>query len=192
MNRNISYKSQEEIFRGNADFYCPTTLKKLRTLILTMPLQYQIWPSDIQKFLIAEIGKPPKNNFNSPGFIEFYDYAKHLDERYSIYPNTMLSPKKLNRYYINNILALDENVLWKNLKRKKVEQFQMHEIFEIFENEGLPRNALHRCFGEELIIIEEGKTQSARQFVKEAEDDKTEKGAEYFTAEELEAQFGDK
>lgn len=191
MNRNISYRTQEEILRGYANFYAPDSLQRIRTEILATPIHLQNWPSYVKEILRREIGKPPKENYSSPGFIEFYDYIRLLEERYSIYPNTMLSPKQTNRYYVDNILALDEKILWKNLKRKKVEQLQMHEIFELFENEGLPRNALHRCFGEELIIIGEERSQSARQFVKEAEDEKSENGAEYFTAEELEAQFGD-
>lgn len=189
MNRNISYRTQEEIQRGYANFYSPECLLRIRAEFLATPIHLQNWPSYIKEILRREIGKPPKENYSSPGFIEFYDYIRLLEERYSIYPNTMLSPKQTNKYYIENILALDEKVLWKNLKRKHVERFQMHEIFEIFESEGLPRSALHRCYGEELIIIGEENTQSTRQFVGKLLSEKPTDEIQLFTNEELENLF---
>ncbi len=189
MNKNISYKSREEIQRGYANFYAPDSLLRIRAEFLATPIHLQNWPSYVKEILRREIGKPPKENYSSPGFIEFYDYIRLLEERYSIYPNTMLSPKQTNKYYVDNILALDEKILWKKLKRKQIERFQMHEIFELFEGEALPRSALHRCFGEELIIIGEEKTQSTRQFVENSLAEKPTDEIQRFTDEELENLF---
>lgn len=124
--------------------------------LLDKPIDEITSPLAIVEIIEKKQGKPKWGDTTSTeGWKEFYEYAKLIEERYSVFPYTLFEPKRKNKYYIDNIIALREKGGASRIKRSKLESLDNYQIMELFQTEtemAVPlRRALKHCYPTELV-----------------------------------------
>lgn len=127
-----------------------------RELMLSTPVTTMTAPSTIEQLIYAKLGRPAWGDIRTtPGWSQFFLYAKVFEERYSIFPYTLFEPKVKNKYYVENIIAMRNAAGAPKVKRSKLESMDSLEIIQLFENTEdmvVPvRRALNMCFPMELV-----------------------------------------
>ena len=128
----------------------------IRELMLSTPVTTMTAPSTIEQLIYENLGRPSWGTIRTtPGWSQFFLYAKVFEERYSIFPYTLFEPKIKNKYYVENIIAMRNAAGAAKIKRLKLESMDSLEIIQLFENTEdmvVPvRRALNMCFPMELV-----------------------------------------
>lgn len=113
-------------------------------------------PTTIEEMIYKKLGRPSWGDCRTtPGWKGFFEYAKLLDDRYSVFPFTLFDSKRKNQYFIRNVQALMENGLSQKVRAKRIDSLDSLQIIELFENnDDMPvpeKRSLNFCFQTELI-----------------------------------------